>query len=113
MIKKKNKLSVINYVLPSNNSELESFAINNKLKLMEQIVQSIEYAVDNNLSDIEGFQFKNSDFIITISEKDYLINIDNIFNHYMQCEAYEYCPRIIKLKETIKEKYGQIINDEK
>jgi hypothetical protein len=114
MAKKTNKSSTLPiYVLPSDNKELQSFAIENKLDMMEQVILSIEFAVRWNLPLVEVFQFKNSDFVITISEKDFLVNLDNILTHYMKSETYEYCPRIVKLQNTIKQQIGQIINNEK
>lgn len=72
--------------------------------MMEHVAEAIEYAVINRLPLVEVFQFKNSDFVITVFEKDYLSNIDNIYDYYMKQEVYECCPRIIKLRKTLKEK---------
>jgi len=90
------------YVLPSDNTELQSFSQKFKLDMMEQIVSSIEFAVQHKLNFIEVFQFKNSDFVITLQEKDYLTNLDNVYSYYMEKEAYEFCPRVIKLQKTLK-----------
>jgi hypothetical protein len=92
------------YVLPSDNKDLQSFSQKFKVDMMEQIVGSIEYAVEHDLPLIEVFQFKNSDFVITLSEKDYLPNIENIYSYYMKNEAYENCSRVVKLQQTLKEK---------
>ena len=102
--KQTNSLNNANYVLPSDSKELQSFAQKHKIDMMEQIVDSIEFAVENKLTLIEIFQFKNSDFVITISEKDYLANIDNIYTYYMKSEAYENCQRVVRLQKTLKEK---------
>jgi hypothetical protein len=99
------------YVLPSENKELQSFSKKFKFDMMEQVVNTIEFAVKHDLPLIEVFQFKNSDFVITLLEKDYLTNLDNIFSFFMEKEAYEYCPRVVRLLETIKEKSVKI-NDE-
>ena len=80
--------------------------------MMEQVVKIIDFAVVHNLPFIEVFQFKNSDFVITLSEKDYLTNIENVFAYYMEKEAYEHCPKVVQLRETLKQKSGRI-NDEK
>lgn len=102
MAKKKNTtIDPVNYVLPSDNQELENFAEKFKVEMMEQVVNSIEYAIKHRLNVVEVFQFKNSDFVITLAEKDYLTNLNNIFNYYLQNEVYEYCPRVAKLQQTI------------
>ena len=103
-VKKKITNPFVEYILPSENIELQSFIKKFKIEMMEQVVASIEHAIKNQLPLIEVFQFKNSDFVITLSEKDYLTNLENIFSYYMQQETYEYCPRVLRLQTTIKEK---------
>ena len=105
MAKRKNKPSIPpHYVLPSDNEELLKFAHKFKVDMMEQVVSSIEFAVSNGLPCIEVFQFKDSDFIITIFEKDYLSNLDNIYGFYLKNESYEKCPRVVKLQQIIKDR---------
>ena len=84
MAAKKNKINNIPalYVLPSDNKELLQFSKKFKLNMMEQIVSIIEFAVTHNLPFIEVFQFKNSDFVITLNESNYVSNLDNIFSYY-------------------------------
>ena len=81
--------------------------------MMEQVVGIIEFAIEKNLPMIEVFQFKNSDFVITLSEKDYLTNLDNIYAYYMQKEAYEHCARVVRLRKTLQEKSLPNNTDEK
>lgn len=93
------------YILPSDNKELQIFSKKFKMEMMEQVVSVIEFAVNNHLPFVEVFQFKNSDFIITLQEKDYSTNLENIYSHYMKNEAYEYCSRIVTLqKKLLKDK---------
>lgn len=92
------------YILPSDNKELTSFITKYKVDMMDQVVSSIEYALENKLPIIEVFQFKNSHFVITITEKEFESNLDNIYNCYMQDEVYELCPRVVKLRELLKRK---------
>lgn len=81
--------------------------------MMEQVVGIIEFAIEKNLPMVEVFQFKNSDFVITLSEKDYLTNLDNIYAYYMQREAYEHCARVVRLRKTLQEKSLPNTTDEK
>jgi len=90
------------YVLPSDNKELQSFSTRYKINMMEQVIKIIEFAVEHNLPLIEVFQFKNSDFVITLQEKDYLANLDNIYDYCIKHEIYENCSQIIKLQKLIK-----------
>jgi len=92
------------YVLPSENKDLQSFSQKFKVDMMEQVVNIIEFALEHNLPLVEVFQFKNSDFVITLSEKDYLTNLDNIYSYYMKNETYEHCTRVVRLQKTLKEK---------
>jgi len=89
-------------MLPSDNKEMEDFIQKNKQYLMEQTLTSIEFAIDNKLPFVEVFKFNNSDFVITIAKKDYLLNVDHIYNSYLKTESYELCPRVIKLQSVLK-----------
>lgn len=95
-------------VLPSDNQVMESYIKRNKIRLTEKALSSIEYAVNNKLPFIEVFSFRDSSFIITIAEKDYLQNVDHIYNFYLESEQYELCPRVVRLRTLLKN-----LNDEK
>ena len=103
MVKKNNIKATEVYILPSKDDELRSFSQHYKVDMMEQVVNSIEVAVSNKFPAIEIFQFKNSDFVITLLAKDFLSNLDNIYDYYMSHEVYEFCPRVIQLQKTLKE----------
>ena len=104
---RKNNNLVEKYVLPSEHSELEVFSKEFKIDMMEHILNSIDLAVKENLPLIEIFQFKNSDFVITLSDKDYLTNLENIYSYFLEHEKYEYCNKLIQLQKTLKEKSEQ------
>ena len=101
---RKENQSVEKYVLPSDYSELESFTKKYKLDMMEHVFNSIEHAVYKDLSIIEVFQFKNSEFVITLSNKDYQSNLDNIFSHFVKNENYEMCNKHRELQKTLTKK---------
>ena len=88
--------------LPSDNSEMEKFIQKNKMNLTEQALASIEHAVKNKLSFVEVFKFLNSDFVITIQRQDFLLNVDHIYNYYLESENYELCPRVVRLQTVLK-----------
>jgi hypothetical protein len=89
-------------MLPSDNSEMEKFIQKNKTYLTEQALTSIEFAVLNKLPYVEVFKFNNSDFVITIPENDFLMNVDFIYNWYLESENYELCSRAVKLQTALK-----------
>lgn len=103
---KKKKINIIpptsNYILPSNNTDLQSFSQQYKIDMMEQVINCIELAIKNKFPHVEVFQFKNSEFVITLSENDYLANLNNIYNYYMRNESYEYCFRVVQLQNILK-----------
>lgn len=70
--------------------------------MQEQVVSSIEHALEHNATVVEVFQFKNSKFVITLSQSEFQSNLSHIYNQYMQEEKYELCPRITKLLERLK-----------
>jgi len=89
--------------LPSDYSEMDSFIQKNKVKLMQQIVLSVQHALDNNYPSIEVFTFQRSDFIVILNRSNFKDNIDNIFEYYVATEQYEYCDRLVKLKKQIEQ----------
>lgn len=101
------------FILPADTEEMRSFAETFKVDLMEQIVGSIRFAVENNQSVVEVFQFKNSNFVITISDKEFESNLENIHNYYMTHELYELVPRVVQLREILKHKTNEKETPEK
>ena len=101
MPKKASKYKI--YVLPSNFDEMERFIDSHKIEMTDQVVSSIEYALNKKLSFVEVFSFKNSDFVITIPIESFRENLKNVFNYYIDTENYELCVRI-KSIETLLEK---------
>jgi len=89
------------YIISSDSKELEDHISNYKIDMMEQVVSSIDYAVRNKFSSVEVFQFKDSNLVITISEKEFEDNLDNIYQVYMENQIYELCPRVIKVKRLL------------
>ena len=95
------------YVLPSLNDEMRTFVNKFKVDMMEQSVTSIKFAVENKISIVEVFQFKNSPFVITIAEKEFEINLEHIHKFYVDNEIYELCPRVEKLRKILKNKIDE------
>ena len=92
------------YSLPSDNDDLRRFIDSKKADMMEQAVSSIAYAIDNKLSFVEIFQFKNSDFVVMLSDNDFLPNLEHIYDYYIENEMYEFCGRVIGLKKRLSNK---------
>ncbi len=117
-VKKVTKEVIKNNVLslPSDNTEMEKFIIKNKTYLTEQALSSIEFGIKYNLPFVEVFKFNDSDFVITVNKEDFLLNVDHIYNFYLETENYELCPRVVKLQTVLKnlnlnEKETQIQRD--
>ena len=64
---------------------------------MEQVINSIEYAIDNKMEMIEVFSFKGSDFIVTLNAESFLENVENIYKFYVSEEKYELCKRVKRI----------------
>ena len=111
MVKKKHKVHMKEnelYILPSPNDEMRKFVYKFKVDMMEHVISSIKFAIENKFPIIEVFQFKNSPFVVTISEKEFSINLNFIYQFYKENEMYELVPRVEQLQEILKRK-----NDEK
>lgn len=96
------------YVLPSSSEDMRIFVKKFRIDMMEHIVFSIKFAIENNLPLVELFQFKNSPFVVTISKREFDSNLEHINKFYMENEMYELCPKIETLRQILKRK-----NDEK
>ena len=90
------------YILPSPNDEMRKFVSKFKVDMMEHVVSSIKFAVDNKLPIVEVFQFKDSPFVVTINDREFMPNLSHIKQYYMENEMYELCTRVEKLCETLK-----------
>lgn len=95
------------YVLPSPNDEMRTFVNKFKVDMMEHVVSSIKFAIENKLSIVEVFQFKNSPFVITIAEKEFDLNLEHIHKFYVDNEIYELCPKVEKLRKLLKNKIDE------
>ena len=84
--------------LPCDYNVLDSYITKNKVKLTEHVVTSVYHALKNNLSSIEVFKFKKSEYVVMLEKDTYKQNIDNIFEYYLKEELYELCDRVQKLK---------------
>ena len=89
------------YLLPSDFSEMDTFIEKNKTMMTEQVVSSIEYAIEKKLEIVEVFKFKKSDFVITLSHETFKQNLENVYNYYISTEKYELCTRIKKIEEKL------------
>jgi hypothetical protein len=103
MTQKKKQVNPVlkHYFIPADENELRQFINAKKSDMMEQTVDSIEYALNNNLPAIEIFQFKDSEFVVVLFDKEFLLNLDHIYNHYLSNEMYEYCGRVMDLRKKL------------
>ena len=106
MVRKKNKKATPQdnelYILPSPNEEMRNFVVKFKIDMMEHVVASIKFAVENKLPLVEVFQFKGTPFVVTINETEFIPNLSHIHKFYMDNEMYELCQRVEVLCETLK-----------
>lgn len=96
---KKNTYKVIE--LPSTNEEMEKFLDENRVKINEKMIDSIDYALKKRLTTVEMFRFKNSNFIVLINRKDFRENLENIFSFSLDNEHFEICVKVRKVIEKM------------
>jgi hypothetical protein len=87
--------------LPANFDIMDQFVSKNKTELTEQVISSIEYAINNDLTDIEVFNFQDTEFIVILNVSNFKENLENIYNYYISTEQYEFCDRVIKLQKIL------------
>ena len=91
---------------------MRDFANKFRVDMMEHVVSSIKFAIDNRLSLVEVFQFKNSPFVVTINKSEFDINLSHISKYYKEHEMFELIPRIEQLRETLNKKTDEKENSE-
>lgn len=95
------------YILPSPNDEMRKFVDKFRIDMMEHVVSSINFAVENKMPIVEVFQFKNSPFVVTITEKEFIPNLEHINKFYVANEIFELCPRVEKLRQDLQRKNNE------
>jgi hypothetical protein len=113
MAKKPLSVTYKPYLLPSEFSEMDKFIENNKTIMTEQVISSIEYALEKKLQVVEVFKFKKSNFVITMSYETFQQNLENVYNYYIEMEKYELCGRVKKLEDKLKTVFYNLNSHEK
>lgn len=88
--------------LPSEFSVMDDYIGKYKSKLTEQVVASIEFAINHDLSNVEVFNFQGTEFIVVLSSSTFKENLDNIMAYYIGSEQYEFCTRVTKVQNLLK-----------
>lgn len=100
--KTKNTIGLEPYILPSDNDEMRKFVTKFKVDMMENVIQSIKFAVENKMDIVEVFSFKNSPFVVTISKKEFDTNLEHIEKFYTDEEIFELLPIVKELRKSLK-----------
>ena len=111
MLKTKNTKATYNpATLPAEFVAMDNFLSKNKFAVTQQVVNSIEYAIQNNLDVVEVFNFKNSDYTILLPKKSFARDLENIYKYYIESEKYEFCNQVLNLKNQLSNKTVVIVN---
>jgi hypothetical protein len=87
--------------LPSAFSVMDDYIGKHKSKLTEQVVASIEFAINNDLPTVEVFNFQGSEFMVVLSSSTFKENLDNIMAYYISTEQYEFCARVTNVQKLL------------
>lgn len=87
--------------LPSNNLDMERYVSENMDHLMGVIVDSIEFAVDNNRQTAEPFQFGDTPYVVLIRECDFQPNLEHILAESVKRERFETSAKAKSLLERL------------
>ena len=80
---------------------MDDYISKHKSKLTEQVVASIEFAINNDLPAVEVFNFQGSEFMVVLSSATFKENLDNIMAYYIGAEQYEFCARVTKVQKLL------------
>ena len=89
--------------IPSTNSDLDADLTKNKEKYINFIYEEFVKLLKENVmpEHIKIFNFSGTDLQVIIRSYNYISNIDNLLNHYINKEEYEKCSKLNKLKDRI------------
>lgn len=89
--------------IPSTNSDLDADLTKNKEKYINFIYEEFVKLLKENVmpEHIKIFNFSGTDLQVIIRSSNYISNIDNLLNHYINKEEYEKCSKLNKLKDRI------------
>jgi len=104
MIKKVESKENELYIIPSGNDDMRNFVNKFKIDMMEHVILSIKFAIENKLPIVEVFQFKNSPFVVTITNTEFMSNLEHISQFYRKHEIFELCQKVEELQQTLKNK---------
>jgi hypothetical protein len=86
--------SFARYEIPADSKLFNKLFPQDKIKMMEHVIDSIEFAHKHKLELIEVFQYAGTNFVVTISKESFHENIKPIYDFYIAQEKYELCNRI-------------------
>jgi hypothetical protein len=86
--------SFTRYEIPADSKLFNKLFPQDKIKMMEHVIDSIEFAHKHKLELIEVFQYAGTNFVVTISKESFHENIKPIYDFYIAQEKYELCNRI-------------------
>ena len=78
-------------VLPVENSEMEKYVDQNRPYINNILLDTFDFAIRNKMTGIEVFGFKDTNFVVVVSRKDFRDNIQNIYDFSLENEDYENC----------------------
>ena len=91
--------------LPKCDAELREFISVNKSVLMEHVLNSIEYSLNSKIPTVEIFSFKDTDFIVSLDQKNFKENVERLYKVFLSEEKYELCDRIKKINLKLNKKH--------
>ena len=89
--------------IPSTNSELDVDLSKNKEKYMNFIYEEFEKLLKLDVlpKHIKIFNFSGTDLQVIVRKSNYISNIDNLLNYYINTEEYEKCSKLNIIKDRI------------
>ena len=83
---------------------VERFLKANGLLIFNQLLENIEEAVEENISEILILVHKNAGAIVSVKKEDYKEVLNHSMKWFLQYEHYEQCARIKNLLEILQTK---------
>jgi hypothetical protein len=98
--------------LPTNMVDMENYVEQNRVEINNLLVDSFDYAVKKNFGGIEVFCFKDSNYVVLVSRKDFQENLQCIFDYSLKEEQFETCAKAKAVMDRLN-KFSFVMNCKK
>lgn len=90
------------YLDPNENSRASVFLKKNGTRVFTELISNIEHAIDENKEEVIILVHPNVTSVVSIGRGEYVVILNHCLEWFKKKEEYEYCAKIVKIRDKIK-----------